>query len=49
VLAEHIELGSILLPDGCDREGTLAKFAEAGIDLETLAATHQDEGAKAFV
>ena len=48
-LAEHSELGSILPPDGGKCEETLARFAEAGIDIEILAAILQDEGAKAFV
>ena len=48
-LAEHTELGSILPPDGGNCEETLTRFAEAGIDMENLATTLQDEGAKAFV
>jgi transaldolase len=48
-LAEHTELGSILPADGGDCEEALAQFAEAGIDIDRLAAQLQDEGAKSFV
>jgi transaldolase len=48
-LAEHTELGSILPADGGDCEEVLAQFAEAGIDIDRLAAQLQDEGAKSFV
>ena len=48
-LADHGELGSILPPDGGDSEEMLANFAKAGVDVEKLAATLQDEGAKSFV
>jgi transaldolase len=48
-LADHGELGSILPPDGGDSEEMLGKFAKAGVDVEKLAATLQDEGAKSFV
>jgi transaldolase len=48
-LAEHNELGSILPADGGDCEEVLARFAGAGIDLDSLAAKLQDDGAKSFV
>src|SRR5262245_46594393 len=48
-LADHGELGTILPTDGGDCEQVLAGFAEAGIDVDALAARLQDEGAKAFV
>jgi transaldolase len=47
-LAEHNELGSILPPDGGDCEEVLAEFAKAGINIETLAAELQDQGANSF-
>jgi len=48
-LADHGELGTILPPDGGNCEEVLAHFAEAGIDVDALAAKLQDEGAKSFV
>ena len=48
-LADHGELSSILPADGGDCEEVLAKFAQAGIDVDALAAQLQDEGAKSFV
>ena len=48
-LADHGELGTILPADGGDCEEVLAQFAEAGIDVDALAAQLQDEGAKSFV
>jgi transaldolase len=47
-LAESDEVGALLPPDGGDCEEVLARFAEAGIDLDALAARLQDEGAAAF-
>ena len=35
--------------DGGDCEDVLARFAEAGVDVDALAARLQDEGAKSFV
>ena len=35
--------------DGGDAEATLARFAQAGIDVGALAARLQKEGAEAFV
>ncbi|HEV2382271.1 MAG TPA: transaldolase [Terriglobia bacterium] len=48
-LADHGELGSILPADGGNCEEVLAQFAKADIDVDTLAAQLQDEGAKSFV
>ena len=48
-LADHGELGTILPPDGGNSEEVLAHFAEAGIDVDALAAQLQEEGAKSFV
>jgi transaldolase len=48
-VAEHGDVGPLLPADGGDCEEVLARFAEAGIDVEALAAQLQDEGAKAFV
>ena len=43
-------ISAALLPaDGGDCEEVLAQFAEAGIDVDALAAQLQDEGAKSFV
>jgi transaldolase len=48
-LADHGELGSIMSADGGDCEAVLARFSEASVNLEALAAQLQVEGAKAFV
>jgi transaldolase len=48
-LAEHTELGTILPADGGDCEEVLAQFAKAGVEVDSLAAELQDEGAKSFV
>jgi transaldolase len=48
-LANHKELGSILPADGGDCEEVLSQFANAGINIDALAAQLQDEGAKSFV
>jgi transaldolase len=48
-LADHGELGSIMSADGGDCEAVLARFSEAGVKLDALAAQLQAEGAKAFV
>ena len=47
--ADHGELGPIMAADGGDCEAVLVQFAKAGINVETLAAQLQDEGAKSFV
>ncbi|HXW90773.1 MAG TPA: transaldolase [Terriglobales bacterium] len=48
-LATHTELGELLPTDGGNCEEVLAQFAEAGVDIDALAAQLQDEGAKSFV
>jgi transaldolase len=48
-LADHGEIGSILPADGGDCEEMLIRFANAGVDVDALAAQLQDEGAKSFV
>src|SRR5499433_707758 len=48
-LADHGELGSIMAADGGDCESDLGQFAQAGINVENLAAQLQEEGAKSFV
>jgi len=48
-LAEHTELGSIMAADGGDCEEVLARFAQAGVDVDALATQLQQEGAKSFV
>jgi transaldolase len=48
-LAEHGEVGAILPADGGNCENVLAQFADAGIDVDALAAQLQEEGAKSFV
>jgi transaldolase len=48
-LARHKELGTIMPADGGDCEEVLARFADAGIDVDALALQLQGEGAKAFV
>jgi len=48
-MADHGDLGSIMAADGGDCESVLGQFAQAGINLENLAAKLQDEGAKSFV
>jgi transaldolase len=48
-LADHGALGGTLTADGGDSEAVLARFAQAGIDIDALARQLQDEGAKSFV
>ena len=48
-LADHGEIGAMLPADGGDSEEVLSQFAKAGVDVDALAATLQDEGAKSFV
>jgi transaldolase len=48
-LASHKELGSILPADGGDCEEVLSQFANAGIEVDALAAQLQEQGAKSFV
>ncbi len=46
--ADHGEVGALMPADGGDSGDVLARFAEAGIDIDALAARLQDEGAKSF-
>jgi transaldolase len=48
-LADHGEIGPIMAADGGDCEKVLDQFAKAGVDVDSLAARLQDEGAKSFV
>jgi transaldolase len=48
-LADHGELSEIMSADGGDCEAVLAQFGKAGVDVDTLAAKLQEEGAKSFV
>jgi transaldolase len=48
-LADHGEIGAMLPSDGGDAEEVLARFGQAGVDLDALAAQLQREGAAAFV
>src|SRR5881398_2523676 len=48
-LADHGEIGAMLPHDGGDAEDVLARFTDAGVDLDALAAQLQREGAAAFV
>ena len=48
-LADHGDLSEIMSADGGDSEAVLNQFAEAGIDIDDLAAKLQDDGAKSFV
>src|SRR3989442_1555223 len=48
-LADHGALGEMLPADGGDCEEVVARFAQAGIDVDALAAQLQDDGAKSFV
>ena len=48
-LADHGELRSIMSVDGGDCETVLARFSEAGVGLDGLAAQLQAQGARAFV
>ena len=47
--ADHGEVGEPMPADGGDAEQVLARFGEAGIDVDALATRLQDEGAEAFV
>ena len=48
-LADHGALGGMLPADGGDGEEVLARFADAGVNVDALAVQLQDEGAKSFV
>jgi len=47
--ADHGDVGAIIPADGGDCESVVAAHAQAGIDVDTLAARLQDEGARSFV
>lgn len=47
--ADHGKLGELMPVDGGDAEKMIAKFAQAGIDHDQLAADLQREGAESFV
>ena len=46
--ADHGEAGPMMPADGGDCEAVLAEFARAGINIDTLAAQLQEDGAKSF-
>ena len=48
-LADHGDIGPIMPADGGDCEPVLGQFAAAGVNVDSLAARLQDEGAKSFV
>jgi transaldolase len=48
-LATHTELGELLPVDGGNCEEVLARFKNAGIDVDALAVRLQDEAAESFV
>jgi transaldolase len=48
-LADHGEIGPIMAAGGGDCETVLDLFAQAGVNVDSLAARLQDEGAKSFV
>ena len=48
-LAEHGQVGGVMPDDGGDSDTVIARFAEAGVDIDALAAQLQQEGAQAFV
>ena len=48
-LAGHGRIGPAMAEDGGDCEKILARFAKIGVDVDSLAARLQDEGAKSFV
>ena len=47
--ADHGEVKGMMAADGREAERTLARFREAGVDLDALARKLQEEGAAAFV
>jgi transaldolase len=48
-LAEHGDVEAVLRADGGDCEKVLTRFADAGIDIDSLGAQLQEDGAKSFV
>jgi transaldolase len=47
--ADHGKLDGVMAVDGGDADGTIAKIAKAGVDVDGLATKLQEEGAQAFV
>jgi transaldolase len=47
--ADHGEAIAVLPADGAGSDEVLARFAQAGVDADALAARLQDDGAKSFV
>ncbi len=47
--ADHGNLRGVMAEDGGDAEAVLARFADAGIDIDALARDLQRDGAQAFV
>jgi len=47
--ADHGEIGPVMAMDGGDCEKVLDQFAQAGVNVSTLAARLQDEGTQSFV
>ncbi len=47
--ADHGEVGDILRADGGDGDSIVSRFRAAGVDIDKLAATLQDDGAASFV
>jgi transaldolase len=48
-LADHGAIGGLMSADGGDSENILEQFADAGVDVDTLASRLQTEGATSFV
>ena len=48
-LADHGKISPIMAADGGDCEKVLDRFAQAGVNVDSLASRLQDEGAKSFV
>jgi transaldolase len=48
-LADHGDIGRTMAADGGDGEAVLEQFAQAGVNVDRLAARLQAEGARAFV
>jgi transaldolase len=47
-LADHGDIARAMPTDGGDCEAVLARFADAGVDVDALATRLQDEGAESF-
>jgi len=48
-LADHGEMGPVMAADGGDCEKGLDRFAQAGVNVDTVAARLQDESVKSFL